>query len=90
VLSKSTMGVDFHEKPSEYMAIASLETYLVCAQDEARVWVWQKRDGAWPDRPEMLVGPDHDIVLGGLDVTLVTKAIYRGIVGGGRASRDDG
>jgi hypothetical protein len=45
VLSPSTMHVDFHEKLDEYKGLSGVGSYVICAQDEARVWVWTRSDG---------------------------------------------
>ncbi|MBV9064987.1 MAG: Uma2 family endonuclease [Methylobacteriaceae bacterium] len=79
VLSPSTMHVDFHEKLDEYKGLASLGTYLICAQDEARVWVWTRSDGAWPETPEVLEGMDAAVQVPILDTTLPLAEIYRNV-----------
>ena len=80
VLSPSTTGTDFTEKLEEYISIESLQTYLICSQDEPRAWVWARQgDGSCPKRPVELVGRKHTIALGGLGVELYMAAIFRGI-----------
>lgn len=80
VLSPSTAGIDFSDKRDEYLGIASLQTYLICAQDEARVWLWARRaDGTWPAQATMLESRDDGFVIGRLGVTLSLADIYRGI-----------
>ncbi len=80
VLSPSTEGKDFTEKLAEYTAIDSLQTYLICSQDEPRAWVWTRQSsGSWPKLPTELVGRDGAMALGGLDVELSMAAIFRGI-----------
>jgi Uma2 family endonuclease len=80
VLSPSTTGLDFTEKRQEYTAIASVQTYLICSQDEPRAWVWSRTaDGSWPRLPTELAGRDGTIPLGGLDIELAMAAIFRGI-----------
>jgi Uma2 family endonuclease len=80
VLSPSTAGKDFTEKLQEYTALVSLQTYLICSQDEPRAWVWQRQPGGvWPDLPVEMTGRDGAIALGGLDVELSMAAIFRGI-----------
>src|SRR5436190_18011502 len=65
VLSPSTAGLDFTTKLQEYMAIASLQTYLICSQDEPRAWVWPRHgDGTWPKLPAELAGREGGILLG--------------------------
>jgi Uma2 family endonuclease len=80
VLSPSTTGTDFTEKLHEYTAIAFLQTYLICSQDEPRAWVWARQsDGAWPRLPTELAGREGAISLGGLGIELSMAAIFRGI-----------
>jgi Uma2 family endonuclease len=80
VLSPSTAGLDFTTKQREYTAISSLQTYLVCSQDEPRAWVWaRKPDGSWPVDAEMIEGREASIPLGGLGIALSMVAIFRGI-----------
>ncbi len=80
VLSPSTAGLDFTVKLAEYKAIPSVQTYLICSQDEPRAWVWSRQDdGSWPRLPAELVGRDGAIPLGGLGVELLMAAIFRGI-----------
>lgn len=79
VLSPSTMHVDFHEKLDEYKGLQPLGSYVICAQDEARVWVWTRDEGAWPDAPEVLEGLDAAVALPVLGITLPLAQIYRNI-----------
>jgi Uma2 family endonuclease len=80
VLSPSTAGLDFTVKLHEYQAIASVQTYLICSQDEPRAWVWQRGiDGRWPALPIELTGREGTIALGGLGIELSTVAIFLGI-----------
>lgn len=80
VLSPSTTGTDFTEKLDEYTTIASLQTYLICSQDEPRAWVWSRQsDGAWPKLPMEYAGREGAVPLGGLDVELSMAAVFRGI-----------
>ena len=80
VLSPSTAGIDFSDKRDEYLGIASLQTYIICAQDEARVWVWARgADGTWPAQAQMLEGREAGTALGALDASLSLADVYRGI-----------
>lgn len=80
VLSPSTAGIDFSDKRDEYLGIASLQTYLICAQDEPRVWLWARGvDGTWPAQAAMMEERAAEVTLGGLDARLDLAAIYRGI-----------
>lgn len=80
VLSPSTAALDLTTKQREYVAIPSLETYLVLSQDAPLAWVWARRpDRSWPLDAEMLEGRDADVPLGGLGIALSMAAIFRGI-----------
>ena len=80
VLSSSTAGLDFTVTLHEYTAIESLETYMICSQDEPRAWVWsRKADRGWPEEPAMLEGRNATIELGGLGIKLSLAAVFRGI-----------
>ncbi len=80
VLSPSTAGLDFTAKLQEYKGIASVQTYLICSQDEPRAWVWSRQgDGVWARLPKELVGREGTVPLGGLGIELAMAAIFRGI-----------
>ena len=80
VLSPSTAALDLTTKQREYTAIASLQTYLVCSQDEPRAWVWARQPGgSWPVDSEMIAGREASMPLGGLGIELSMAAIFRGI-----------
>jgi Uma2 family endonuclease len=80
VLSPSTEDVDFVEKLQEYRAVASVQTYLICSQDEPRAWVWQRRaDGTWPERPVELEGRESAIALPEFGIELPMAGIFRDI-----------
>ena len=80
VSSPSTAVLDVTTKLREYTALASLQTYLVCSQDEPRAWVWARTpDGSWPIDAEMIEGREASIPLGGLGIALSMAAIFRGI-----------
>jgi Uma2 family endonuclease len=77
VLSPSTAGLDFTVKLREYKAIASVQTYLICSQDEPRAWVWQRGvDGEWPELPMELVGREGTIALRALGIELSMASIF--------------
>ena len=80
VLSSSTMHVDFGEKLEEYRRLPELGTYFICAQNEARVWVWTRADGRWPDAPDILEGLDAVVSVPVLGVALPLADIYRNVV----------
>ena len=79
VLSPSSLAVDLHDKPAEYLGLSSLECYIVAAQDEPRVWVWQRAaDGArpFPDSAEKHEGIDATIPIRALGIDLPLAEIY--------------
>jgi Uma2 family endonuclease len=79
VLSPSTMHVDFHEKLDEYKGLPALGTYVICAQDEARLWVWTRNDSGWPEAPEVLEGLDAVVQVPVLGIALPLAEIYRNV-----------
>src|SRR5439155_19669478 len=58
VLSPGTFHIDFGDKRQEYLALPSLETYVIASADEPRLWVWQRTEGQFPSEPEVSEGLD--------------------------------
>lgn len=80
VLSPSSLETDLHEKAVEYTALASLQAYVVLAQNEPRLWVWQRdENGVFPKAGEMIDGEDAILKLYWLDIELPLVDIYRGV-----------
>jgi Uma2 family endonuclease len=80
VLSPSTTALDLTTKQKEYTALPTLQTYLVCSQDEPRAWIWARSaDGSWPVDAEMIEGREPSIRSGGLGIELSMAAIFRAI-----------
>ncbi|MFK8251112.1 Uma2 family endonuclease [Ancylobacter terrae] len=80
ILSPSSLATDLSEKPAEYTALPSLLAYVVLAQNEARLWLWQRgEDGTFPHAPEMIDGTDAVLPLAGLGLALPLAAIYEGV-----------
>lgn len=77
VLSPSTAATDFGDKVREYLALPTLGTYLICAQDARRVWVWTRGDEGWPKQPDLIEDPAASIRIPVLDLNLTLEAIYR-------------
>ena len=81
VLSPSTKGKDFGPKADEYKGITTLQTYLICSQEQARAWLWARQpDESWPANPEEIGDLDREIRLGGLELNLTLRQIYRGLL----------
>ena len=77
VLSPSTAATDFGDKVREYLALPTLGTYLICAQDARRVWVWTRGETGWPEQPDVIEDPAASIRIPALDLSLTLEAIYR-------------
>jgi Uma2 family endonuclease len=70
VLSRSTQGFDRGPKLDAYQQIASLRQYVLVAQEEIRVSVYERDEGSW--RFRTLQDPDArlDFAVGGATMTL--------------------
>ena len=80
VLSETTLHVDFGEKRHEYLALDSLDSYLVLAQDKPAIWQWSRdADGKWPDDPVILEGLTAELVLTRFGLTVPLSRIYAGV-----------
>ena len=80
ILSPSSLETDLRQKVDEYTALPSLAAYAVLAQDEPRLWLWQRGDdGAFPHDPEMIEGREATLPLPALGLTLPLAAIYEGV-----------
>ena len=79
VLSPSSMHVDFRDKLHEYQAIPALGTYIICAQDSRRVWVWTREGGVWPSEPQIVEAAEGVVDVPALGVTLKLQEIYLGL-----------
>lgn len=79
VLSPSSMTLDMVEKAAEYTALATLRTYAVFSQDEPKVWVWQRGEAGFPEKPSLVEGRDARLEIPALSASLALAEIYRGI-----------
>jgi len=79
VLSPGTFHLDFGDKLREYLTLPTLDTYLVIAPDEPRIWVWQRTDGTFPKEPEIIEGSDQQVSLPALAIEIPLAEIHRGI-----------
>lgn len=85
VLSPSSLTLDLRDKAAEYMSLPSLEGYLVAAQDDARMWLWQRLESGnakrlFPPQPLELAGPQAVLHLARFDLQISLQEIYGGIV----------
>jgi Uma2 family endonuclease len=80
VLSPSSEERDLETKPDEYLAIPSLQAYVVASQDEAACLVWLRgEDGAFPADPVEVKGHSGVIRVPVLGVEITLGDIYQGI-----------
>jgi Uma2 family endonuclease len=80
VLSPSTTSIDLDVKPAEYLALASLQAYVVASQDEAACLVWLRAaDGRFPTEPVEFALCDV-IAVPMLGVAISVADIYRDIL----------
>ena len=79
VLSSSSATDDFGDKQREYLALSSLQAYLIVAQDAVCVWAWIKGDEGFPQKPEVIEARDAMIALPTLGLPLTLEAIYRNV-----------
>jgi Uma2 family endonuclease len=79
VLSPGSLHLDFGDKPREYLALPSLDTYLVISSDEPRVWVWQRVEGQFPKEPEIIEGAAMEFALPALAINVPLSELYIGV-----------
>ena len=79
VLSPGSLHIDFGDKRHEYLTLPTLDTYLIIEPNEARVWAWQRKDGAFPIDPEIIEGAGKQVALPALAIDLPFEEIYRGV-----------
>jgi len=68
-----------HIKAAEYMSLASLEAYIVAAQDEPRLWIWHRSSEAdrhWPKVPHEVHGREKAVPVAALGLDLPMAEIY--------------
>lgn len=80
ILSPSTMHVDFGSKLHEYLALPTLDTYLLIDQDRRHVWQWTRGiDGSWPEEPIRLDAPLSVVSIDAIGAGLSFEEIYRNV-----------
>jgi Uma2 family endonuclease len=75
VLSPATERIDRREKFLAYTSLASLQEYILVAQDKQLITLF-RRSNNW--QPE-LFGPGNELSLACLDVSLPAEDIYEGV-----------
>jgi Uma2 family endonuclease len=80
ILSASSEERDLSAKPAEYLALASLQAYVVASQDEPMCYVWLRgTDGLFEDRPAEIKGRNQVIQIPTLGIAISLADVYRGI-----------
>ena len=77
ILSSTTMSEDFGPKQFEYLALPSLQAYLIVSQDQACVWAWIRDENGFAEKPEVIETLDATMTINALDLSLPMRAIYR-------------
>lgn len=77
ILSPATTSEDFGSKQIEYLALSSLEAYLIVAQDKPCVWTWIKGEDGFQAKPAVIEDRDATILIQRLNLTLTLDAVYR-------------
>jgi Uma2 family endonuclease len=86
VLSPTTAGDDEGEKRRDFQSLATLEVYVLAAQDSHTVKVHRRDDnGTWPDLPETYA-PGQEFALPGLARPLTVAELYDDILDASGAS----
>ena len=78
VLSPSTLAIDFNLKAAEYKTIATLDHYLILAQDAPRVWLWSRPGNGW-NGPVMFEGLETEVPFDWLGLSIRLASIYGGL-----------
>lgn len=76
VESPTTSGIDRREKLMAYRKLPSLREYVILAQDRISAEMCRREDGDWLSE---LVGPDENLRLESVGVTIPLASLYEGI-----------
>ena len=79
ILSPSTANDDFGDKQREYLALSSLQAYLIVAQDKACAWLWVRGEDGFPAKPDVFEALADTIAIEALGLSLPMHEIYRHI-----------
>lgn len=79
ILSPSTATDDFGDKQREYLALSSLQAYLIIAQDKACAWLWLRGEDGFPEKPDVIEELNGSFTIPALEISLTLQAIYRGV-----------
>jgi len=76
ILSPSTTSEDFGPKQFEYLALPSLQAYILVSQDKACVWAWLKGEDGFPEKPDVIETLDATINVDAIRLSLPMREIY--------------
>ena len=80
VLSPYSEDRDMFVKPLEYLALPSLQAYVIASQDEVACFVYLRGpNGTFTDEPETVQGADKAIDIPALSLSIPLAEIYRGL-----------
>ena len=79
ILSPSTATDDFGDKQREYLALSSLQAYIIVAQDKACAWLWLRSEDGFPEKPDVIEELNGSFTIPALEISLTLQAIYRGV-----------
>ena len=85
VTSPSSMADDFGQKAQDYLAIASLQHYIVLSQKDPMLWLWTRRGDEW-EAGELFENPAEPVHLVGLNATLDLQRLFAGVIPFGLAN----
>lgn len=76
ILSPSTANDDFGDKQREYLALSSLQAYLIVAQDKICAWLWVRGEDGFPAKPDVIEDRDAIITISALNLNLPMREIF--------------
>ena len=80
ILSPSSASLDLKRKPTEYLAIDTLQAYVVLSQFSMAAQLWTRDPtGQLPTEPLVLTSPEATITVDSLSIHLTLAEIYSGI-----------
>lgn len=80
VLSQTSGEQDLEIKPAEYLALPSLQAYIVASQSEPVCQMWLRgTDATFPALPATFEGRDQVIHIPSLSIAIPLAEVYRGI-----------
>lgn len=79
VLSRSTAWTDLHDKLRDYDATSAVRQYVVIAQDEPKLVVWERDSSDRLVLASSLEGFADHLSLTPIEVSMGTKEIYQGL-----------